>query len=404
MKLDIKNFRSIKDQSVELAPITVLYGPNGSGKSSLLYSLLVMQNLVRNPTGGQASRFNLGFSNLGGFYAVVHGHKDTNNILLRVSLTEQSYPVVWSAAISKGTVTIHLQIHDVAKSTTFSPHLNLSSSLESITRRVPFFEGYSFDFIWNGIEASVQPVHQDNVKIREAAEKFKTIAEAPIELLRKIGVAPMQAGFTKPRFTEVEGLPSLYDEDAIGTFLRYGPYLESDVSGYLEKITGREFRVHSYSRDNQISLEVTDRSVENHRYRVPTEIVNDGFGINRIAWMLACTLFNNTTLMCIEEPETHLHPSSVRRLAKVFVEIMREEGKRFLLTTHSETLVLALLAEVSRGNLKPDELAFYLTRKEGVQTNFQRQEVNELGQVEGGLSSFMEGEMEDIAAFFEQKS
>ena len=48
MKLDIKNFRSIKDQSVELAPITVLYGPNGSGKSSLLYSLLVMKNVILN--------------------------------------------------------------------------------------------------------------------------------------------------------------------------------------------------------------------------------------------------------------------------------------------------------------------------------------------------------------------
>ena len=135
-----------------------------------------------------------------------------------------------------------------------------------------------------------------------------------------------------------------------------------------------------------------------------TELVNDGYGVNRAAWLLALALHDETKWMCIEEPETHLHPSAVRKLARTFVEIMRNEDKRFLLTTHSEVLVLALLSEVARGNLLPNEVAFYLTTKEGKETKYERQEVNELGQVEGGLSSFMEGEMEDIAAFFEQKS
>ena len=85
---------------------------------------------------------------------------------------------------------------------------------------------------------------------------------------------------------------------------------------------------------------------------------------------------------------------------RTFVEIMRNEDKRFLLTTHSEALVLALLTEVSSKNLKPDEVAFYLTTREGKETKFERQEVNELGQIEGGLTSFMEGELEDVAAFF----
>ena len=64
MKLDIKNFRSIKDQSVELAPITVLYGPNGSGKSSLLYSLLIMKNVILHLERQTGDFFNLDFANL----------------------------------------------------------------------------------------------------------------------------------------------------------------------------------------------------------------------------------------------------------------------------------------------------------------------------------------------------
>lgn len=400
MKLDIKNFRSIKDQSVELAPITVLYGPNGSGKSSLLYALLVMQNLVSNQTGDSESHFNLKFTNLGGFSAVVHAHKNSNKIVSCVSFSEQNCFVEWRAEISKSDVFINLRIQDENCHTTFRPCIHLSNPLNSKKYNTQVIEGSSLEFVWNGIEATVRPIHQDNAETRKAAKKLKAVAETPVMLLRNVCVAPMQAGFSKPRFPEVEGSPSLFDEDAIGTILAKQPYLESIISGYLEEITGREFRVHSRSQDNSISLEVTDRSVADYRSRVPTEIVNDGFGINRIAWLLACTLFNKTTWMCIEEPETHLHPSSVRKLAKAFVGIMRNEDKRFLLTTHSEVLVLALLSEVARSNIKPEEVAFYLTTKEGKETKFERQEINKHGQIEGGLTSFMEGELEDLAVLF----
>ena len=73
--------------------------------------------------------------------------------------------------------------------------------------------------------------------------------------------------------------------------------------------------------------------------------------------------------MCIEEPETHLHPTAIRELVKTFVNVMRNEDKRFLFTTHSEVFALAILSEVARGNLKPDDVAFYLTSKEGKESN-----------------------------------
>lgn len=108
--------------------------------------------------------------------------------------------------------------------------------------------------------------------------------------------------------------------------------------------------------------------------------------------------------MCIEEPETHLHPTSIRKLVKTFVNIMHNENKRFLFTTHSEAFALAILSEVARGHLKPDDVAFYLTSKDGKETKFERQEINKHGQVEGGLTSFMEGELEDLAVLYGETS
>lgn len=71
LELAIKNFRAIKNASLECAPLTVVYGANGSGKSSLIYALLTLKNIVLNPNQGTDSFFNYQFANIGGYEAVV---------------------------------------------------------------------------------------------------------------------------------------------------------------------------------------------------------------------------------------------------------------------------------------------------------------------------------------------
>ena len=47
--LGFKNFRSLEEATIDVAPLTVVYGPNGSGKSSLIYGLLTLRNFLTNP-------------------------------------------------------------------------------------------------------------------------------------------------------------------------------------------------------------------------------------------------------------------------------------------------------------------------------------------------------------------
>jgi len=108
--------------------------------------------------------------------------------------------------------------------------------------------------------------------------------------------------------------------------------------------------------------------------------------------------------VCIEEPEIHLHPSAVRRLAGVLARLAKEEGKFFLISTHSEPLAASFLARVAGGELSPDDLACYLAVREGKEARFLKQEVNERGQVEGGLRSFMEGELEELETFMRRQA
>jgi predicted ATPase len=86
----------------------------------------------------------------------------------------------------------------------------------------------------------------------------------------------------------------------------------------------------------------------------------------------------------------------VRDIANSLIDISRNFNKVFIISTHSEHFVLALLSAVSKGILKPDDLSCYLCSKEKLESKFEQQKVNENGQLEGGLSTFMEGELEDF--------
>ena len=394
MKLDIKNFRSIKDQSVELAPITVLYGPNGSGKSSLLYSLLVMKNIILNPNRTTSNFFDLGFVNLGSFEAIVHDHHPDREIGFQ-SETHEAFGVFkWGVRIGKRDGAFWLNMESIGSDpVTLELPVSFPYRLDISAQQLMNYRELSASIIWDGINA--RPETAGNSDHDKSARDLAAILNSPVEELRNIGAVPLHRGFLHDSYSIMPVSPLLVTEDEIASLLAHDRYLVARVSRYLERITGRELRVHFTPGTSFFTLDVTERSTG-----VGTEIVNDGFGVNQVAWLLARTLYGKTTWICVEEPETHLHPSAIRELAKTLVELKRNEDKRFILTTHSEVLTLAILSEVARGHLKPDDVAFYLTTKEGKETRFERQEINKHGQVEGGLTSFMEGELEDLAVLY----
>ena len=91
--LGLKNFRSIRDAEIDIAPLTVVYGPrNGSGKSSLIYGLLTLKNFLTNPNQNLPGLFRTypGLS-LGGFTEVVAGHREESAI--SISLAASGYTI-----------------------------------------------------------------------------------------------------------------------------------------------------------------------------------------------------------------------------------------------------------------------------------------------------------------------
>ncbi len=391
MILGIRNFRSVQGQEVELAPLTVVYGPNGAGKSSLVYALPTLRNIILNPNQASAGFFNFTFITLGGFEAVVFDHQQSNKIGLAIRVEERSgYAIDYAISFTEAQATFAIRAtHDSQEA---SAELSVPLPYPANQQAAIQFPDLAVAFVWNGITAqisgSVSPEQQATI------QRLVTALNKPVEILRKTTIVPLRRGFSKPLYTPVAATTMLASEEEVATMLLQNKYLVSKVSFYLEQVVGRDFRINVQPGTGLFSLDALDK-----KSGIGTELVNEGFGVNQLVYFLAKCLQPDVEWVCVEEPEIHLHPSALRQLVAVLVHLVRVEGKKFLISTHSEPFVSSILTEVLRRDLKPTDVACYLARKDKRVTTFERQQINEQGQLEGGLMSFMEGELEDVKAF-----
>ena len=82
------------------------------------------------------------------------------------------------------------------------------------------------------------------------------------------------------------------------------------------------------------------------------------------------------------------------------VEIAEQEGKQFLVSTHSEHFITALLNSVIKKESGNEDIKVYYLTKEGKETKAEEQAINKYGQIEGGLKNFYAAELDNLKTLF----
>jgi energy-coupling factor transporter ATP-binding protein EcfA2 len=386
-KVIVENLRSIERAEVELAPVVVFYGPTASGKSSLLYALLVLKNFVVNPNRPADGYLHLGFMDLGGFDECVFNHESSRKVAVGMSFEEkEGQPASYKLSFSKDKGTIHQEWIDLVMEGEIPVPYGLNQTFSF--SRSEANEVYAIN--WNGISCSVSPQNptpSTQQRAREIAESVNAVGEK----IKSIDVAPHRRGFFKPNYTSVPVSPTPTTEDEVASFIINDPNLAPRISVYAEEVFGRDFRLYVPPGTATVFFQTTEK-----KSRTPGLLVNDGFGVNQVIYLLAKLLRSDVRTLLIEEPEVHLHPTALRNFARQLCTIAREEKKQIIFTTHSELFVSSLLGAVAEGKFSPEEIHLYLCLKERRRTIFKLQKVQENGQVEGGLTTFVEAELEDL--------
>jgi len=138
-------------------------------------------------------------------------------------------------------------------------------------------------------------------------------------------------GAVKPNYVSgpVSEIPT--GDDGVASLIINDQHMAPRISTYTEEIFGRDFRLYVPPGTATAFFQVTEK-----RSKVPTLLVNDGFGVNQIIYLLAKMHRPDVQMILIEEPEVHLHPTVLRNFARAIFMFVKEERKRLVLTTHSE--------------------------------------------------------------------
>lgn len=128
------------------------------------------------------------------------------------------------------------------------------------------------------------------------------------------------------------------------------------INGFLQDVTG--------INDVKIEIPNDKRTILVHHQNKILPLENLGTGIHELIIMVSSATILNNALVCIDEPEVHLHPT----LQKKFIKYLDENtDNQYIITTHSSTFL-----DYSNANIFHAELINGSTRIRHIKTDHEK--------------------------------
>ncbi len=402
--ITLENFKCFRRISVDPKLITVFIGPNGTGKSGVLQALLLLKQ----------SRDNVDPLKLDGEFiqfepsAFAFQANDSSEDTVRLSFAA-SFPI--DSESLEGPLEFNVDLEYSGQARLKDDRGSTKWRAAGQQNHIPFARSRSRPEATtpNGsIEYEVLAgINSFRVRSGGGGENpsrplWEQLSQAPSDQLAKLRTVPAARGLTRGVYplghqpshdiSAAKGLGQ-QEEDIATTFAYYNDEQKRAVSALMQKVTKVGFRTDLVPDQSVKPVSETKSGV--------FSLVVEGFGTNALVQLLfeVVRAVPGATVM-IEEPEIHLHPRAQAKLASVLVEQAKADGKQLIMTTHSEHIVGRLLTSVAEGKLGAEELAIYSFEKdeEGV-CSASEIEVNERGQVTGGLRSFFETDLNEMRRY-----
>lgn len=160
------------------------------------------------------------------------------------------------------------------------------------------------------------------------------------------------------------------------------PDNETDTVTLLEALD--EWMLHlnvaskvTVDRNNSFGFSVSVANTQNKT----SDIMNVGIGTSQVLPVLITGLLSEPNeVLIFEQPELHLHPYSQSRLVDFFIELIKN-GRKVIIETHSEYMILRLRYHVLTERIEPDRIAInFFQNKEG--TKVKRCEISGFGNLD----------------------
>ena len=345
--LRLYNYKAFEDtKNIQIRPLTLLFGKNNSGKSSILKALSFLKE---------------GFA------------KGTDSHL---SLAP-------AEGISMGRTLLDLF------------HKRLFVELGFYAE---FSDGLSYEVRMLGNQGEVHPY---KAILRDGDDTHEIIEDASLNEFA--GLYPLR--FDKELAQRVnfqvyhigplrEGAPSILPASSI-TNRRYVGYKGEHTYGILLnsylKNTPLLTQVSDWFEKNMdgLRLEIEAEGVSGANYvlnivkdGISINIADAGLGISQVLPIIVQSYIDNIdTIITIEQPVLHLHPSAHAPVAVRLAESSLDTGVRYVVESHSKNFLLAIRLEalLQETNLKKEDVSIYYIDGESLPSQVKEIEIRDNG-------------------------
>lgn len=348
--IEITQFRNIDSKGISLNPwsrCNVLVGQNNSGKSNVIRALQKVANVFEHQQLGRQSHYAQGAEEITITDLDVHMQDLSNSFrftLVFYPESEEEYEIV-------------NLLESEYLFFTFQWSKNALPQIENFT-----FLEYTEDFhTSNELSRLTRNKHWSS-RVRPDQINSAFVEDAD-NIFRKIALFDMPKVYHLPEFRQIQR----GDE-----YEFRGTNLIEELSSFQHPIPGEDHERQKFRKIEQFirrllhlpdaELEVThDKStimLSSNGLRLP--LGSYGTGVHELIILITAVLSVEESIICVEEPEIHLHP----KLQREFIQFLVDETTNdYVISTHSPTFINARSAMAPR--ISDDIQVHHLTSSRG---------------------------------------
>ena len=455
--LQVENFKAWSDLKIEFGKITAIFGENSAGKSSLLQFLLMLKQTKNAVDPGLVLDFGGGpneLVDLGGYSDTVHrGSEDKADLL---SLPDMQWSLTWTrpgfrqlrvpgrrrdeegspSALRGDTLrlTSHVGVRDQSRPRVSAESIEyeFADTTFCLRRKVVGSGAAPGGFELTCSEPELLESRRHTWYRRRPQQRPDKPLAGPV----KTHLFPTEVRLQAPFLHRVLGqFEASYERLMDGVFY-LGPLREHPRREYRWRGAGREGVGHRGEYTIDAVLSATERApkedlegriasrlkqlglIESFSIREfaegsglyqtvvtrvaggpETTLVDVGFGVSQVLPVLVLLYYVPPhSIVLVEQPELHLHPSIQSGLADVMLDVAQERHVQIVVESHSEHMLRRFQRRVAEGAFRASDVRLYFVGSAGGEAQLDALRLNEWGGIENWPENFFGDEMAEIAA------
>lgn len=432
--MGLVNFKNWQQTGVvDLAPLTLFFGPNSSGKSSLLNFWVLLKQTFESEnfmTVLQLSGAPGRSMNFGTFENIIHAHDTQLPFKFSFSwnpLPEQKSgfwgPKPELAEFKADIILLDDRMKVQHMEYSISGYLGhtpeppkderpatykWTSSKPNKIERIDDYETVVFENMhYHGLFR----VYEDQANVNFGGESLMRIFMLQAEMFQELFSRLFHLGPVRalPERLYTWNQTSVTDTGRTGEFAAEALLDELNTGTVQALLLGKElllerasFWLRKFGVADDLKIESIDSRRRYFELLIKTKhsstynpIVDVGFGTSQILPIIIQSyLAPEGSVLLLEQPEMHLHPSVQSDLADLIIEVSKARKIQFIIESHSEHLLRRIQQRIALEEIAPSFAKVYFCEPTSSGSHLEELRVDEFGQIVNWPKNFF-GSVED---------